>query len=119
MESEEIVRQYKILKLILGSKHIDVVDRLKLDNIPKCVRDVEFCHLNHSKKCLTATRVDIYQSSKIKYSLIENRPLLMLKIIEDMCLRDEFPGEGAIFSIIELLLVREKLYNFTINTQYI
>lgn len=92
------------LRNVLGKHYFDVGNRVSLDHVPGCLRNVKRCVELHARRANQARRVSQRIQQDTKELLIENRPVHFLDYLEQALLRNEFIDSPLFLKALELAM---------------
>ncbi|KXJ83226.1 hypothetical protein RP20_CCG007577 [Aedes albopictus] len=101
---DAIVEGINKLKDVLGRHYFDVGNRVNLDDVPGCLRNVGRCAKLHAMRANQARKVNQRIQQATREMLVEHRPLHFLGFIEQALLRNEFIDGPLFVKSLELIL---------------
>ncbi|EAT40550.1 AAEL007729-PA [Aedes aegypti] len=101
---DEIAEVQNKLRDVLGRHYFDVANRVGLEHVPGCLRNVGRCAKLHAKRTNQARKVNQRIQQDTREMLIENRPLNFLGYIEQALLRNEFIDGPLFVKALEMIL---------------
>ncbi|XP_055847168.1 uncharacterized protein LOC129912780 [Episyrphus balteatus] len=101
---ENVIKKYEQLQKVISNKYVTVVDRLKLNYVPLCCENLEFCHRKHYKKAPPPKLPSVNQMNFIRNSLQQSRYNVFISLVWGLCHKEQFPGDIVLTNIVKLLL---------------
>uniref|UniRef100_A0A182LV80 Uncharacterized protein n=1 Tax=Anopheles culicifacies TaxID=139723 RepID=A0A182LV80_9DIPT len=96
---------YEKLRLVLGRHYFDVCQRLALDYVPSCVRNVTECAQRHaSKRSQRAKCVSLMRQTNTHDQLREFRPVQFIEFLSQANMRREFIDSDLFVAGLQLML---------------
>uniref|UniRef100_A0A182WCE9 Uncharacterized protein n=1 Tax=Anopheles minimus TaxID=112268 RepID=A0A182WCE9_9DIPT len=96
---------YEKLRFVLGHHYFDVCQRLALDYVPSCVRNVTECAQRHvSKRSPRAKCVSLMRQTNTHDQLREFRPDQFVEFLNQAIMRQEFIDSDLFVAGLQLML---------------
>ncbi|XP_053674434.1 uncharacterized protein LOC128724737 [Anopheles nili] len=99
------VLAFEKLHKILGRHYFDVCDRLALDYVPSCVRNVTECAQHHANKRSARTKcVSLMRQNNTQEQILEQRPDQYVEFVNQALMRREFIDSELFVAGLQLIL---------------
>ncbi|XP_052859655.1 uncharacterized protein LOC128266907 [Anopheles cruzii] len=96
---------FEKLRLVLGQNYFNVCQRLALDYVPSCVRNIGECATHHANKRGPRTRcISSMRQSNALEQIVEQRPGHFVELIHHALIRREFIEANLFVAGLQLIL---------------
>lgn len=99
-----VIKKYEQLQKVISKSYVTVVSRLKLNYVPVCCENLEFCHEKHYKRAPPPKLPSINQMNLIRNSLQQARYNVFLSLVWSLCHKEQFPGDIVLTNIVKMIL---------------